>query len=76
MADKELRQKIDHALNMKVCCVNTFVVEYLEAAYKQGAEWLEELKLYLYKNYEVALMLLNEKLPQLRVLTLDGTYLV
>lgn len=76
VADKELRQKIDHSLNMKVCCVNTFVVESLEAAYKQGSEWLEELKLYLYKNYEVALRLLNEKLPQLRVLPLDGTYLV
>ncbi len=76
VADKGLRQKIDHALNMKVCCVNTFVVESLEAAYKQGSEWLEELKLYLYKNYEVALSLLNEKLPQLRVLPLEGTYLV
>lgn len=72
VVDRELRQKIEHALNMKVCCVNTFVVESLEATYKQGAEWLKELKLYLYKNYEVALRLLNEKLPQLQVLPLFG----
>lgn len=76
VVDKELKQKIDHARNMKVCCVNTFVMESLEAAYKQGSEWLEELKFYLYKNYEVALRLLNEKLSQLRVLPLEGTYLV
>ena len=37
---------------------------------------MEELKLYLYGNYEIVRDMLAERLPQLRVVPLEGTYLV
>ena len=59
-----------------MCDVNSFAVDALEAAYNGGEDWLEELKLYLYGNYETVRDMLGERLPQLRVLPLEGTYLV
>ena len=59
-----------------MCDVNSFAVDALEAAYNGGEEWLEELKLYLYGNYEIVRDMLAERLPQLRVVPLEGTYLV
>lgn len=76
-ADEEVRRKIDKAINInEVCDVNSFAVDALEAAYNGGEDWLEELKLYLYGNYETVRDMLGERLPQLRVLPLEGTYLV
>jgi len=46
-----------------------------EAAYKEGKEWLEELKVHLFKNYNM-LKELCEKYPQLiKITPLEGTYL-
>lgn len=76
-ADEEVRKKIDKAINInEVCDVNSFAVDALEAAYNHGEDWLEELKLYLYGNYGTVRDVLKERLPQLRVLPLEGTYLV
>ena len=76
-ADEEVRKRIDKAINInEVCDVNSFAVDALEAAYNGGEEWLEELKLYLYGNYEIVRDMLAERLPQLRVVPLEGTYLV
>lgn len=76
-ADEEIRRKIDKAININEACdVNSFAVDALEAAYNGGEDWLEELKLYLYGNYETVRDMLGERLPQLRVLPLEGTYLV
>lgn len=76
-ADEDTRKKIDKAINInEVCDVNSFTVDALEAAYNEGEEWLEELKLYLDGNYKAVADVLGERLPQLRVLPLEGTYLV
>lgn len=76
-ADEEVRKRIDKAINInEVCDVNSFAVDALEAAYNGGEDWLEELKLYLYGNYEIVRDMLAERLPQLRVVPLEGTYLV
>lgn len=46
-----------------------------ESAYRDGKEWLEELKLHLFKNYNM-LKELCEKYPQLiKITPLEGTYL-
>jgi len=46
-----------------------------EAAYKEGKEWLEELKVHLFKNYNM-LKELCESYPQLiKITPLEGTYL-
>ena len=52
-ANANIRRKIDKAINInEVCDVNPFGVEALIAAYNEGEEWLEELKSYLFTNYQ------------------------
>jgi cystathionine beta-lyase len=76
-ADEEKRRKIDRALNInEVCEINAFAVEALIAAYGEGEEWLEALKLYLYDNYIYLKDYFAEHLPQFPVLPLEATYLV
>lgn len=76
-ADPEVRAKIDKAINInEVCDVNPFGVEALMAAYKEGEEWLEELKLYLYENYSHLKAFFEKYLPEYPVTKLEGTYLV
>ena len=46
------------------------------AAYNEGEEWLEELKSYLFANYQYLRNYFNDHLPDFPVLKLEGTYLV
>lgn len=76
-ADMDIRLKIDKAINInEVCDVNPFGVEALIAAYNDGEEWLEELKHYLFANYNYLRAYFNEYLPKFPVMALEGTYLV
>ena len=76
-ADEEIYRKIDKALNVnEVCEINAFAVEALIAAYNEGEDWLNELKVYLYDNYLLLAEFFKEYLPHLPVLPLEGTYLV
>ena len=75
-ADAEIRTKIDKAINVnEVCDVNPFGIEALIAAYTNGADWLDELKSYLYANYHRLKDFFAEYLPHYPVLPLEGTYL-
>lgn len=76
-ADEEMRKKIDKALNInEVCEINAFAVEALIAAYKEGEEWLEALKVYLWDNYICLCDFFAQYLPQLKITPLEATYLV
>ncbi len=76
-ADEEIRRKIDKALNInEVCEINAFAVEALIAAYNEGDDWLDELKVYLYDNYLLLSEFFKSYLPHLPVLPLEATYLV
>ena len=76
-ANADLRIKIDNAINInEVCDVNPFGIEALIAAYNEGKEWLEELKYYLWINYNYLKAYFSENLPQFPVTMLEGTYLV
>lgn len=71
------RKKIDRAINdNEVCDVNPFGVEALIAAYNQGADWLEELRQYLWENYNVLKQYFAQHLPFCQVTKLEATYLV
>ena len=50
--------------------------EALIAAYKNGKEWVKELKIYLYENYDYFLEFMKKHLPKITVIPLEGTYLV
>lgn len=71
-------RRIDRAINdNEVCDVNPFGVEGLIAAYTpEGAEWLDELRVYLHDNYLHLAHFINTH-PALgwRLIPMEGTYL-
>jgi cystathionine beta-lyase len=76
-SDENIRARIDKALNInEVCEISPFAVAGLMAAYEDGEDWLEQLKLYLWENYLFLQDYFSEYLPQLKVLPLEATYLV
>ncbi|MEE3877032.1 MalY/PatB family protein [Vibrio natriegens] len=75
-ADKQLRDKIDRALNIhEVCDVNPFGVSALMAAYNESEAWLDALREYLHQNYLVVVEFINQHLPRLSVIQQEATYL-
>jgi cystathionine beta-lyase len=71
------RERIDRAINInEVCDVNPFGVVALQAAYNEGEPWLEALCDYLWQNYQALCRFFADRLPQLTVTPLEGTYLV
>lgn len=73
----EDRQKIDRAINInEVCDVNPFGVIALQAAYNEGEDWIDQLNVYLWENYQALKAFFKDNLPQLEVIDLEGTYLV
>ena len=73
----EDRQKIDRAINInEVCDVNPFGVIALQAAYNEGEDWINQLNVYLWENYQALKAFFKDNLPQLEVIDLEGTYLV
>ncbi len=75
-ADAAMRAKIEKAINInEVCDVNPFGVTALIAAYTDGLEWLEALKLYLYENYKFLCEFFERNLPAYKVMRMEGTYL-
>lgn len=73
----EDRQKIDRAINInEVCDVNPFGVIALQAAYNEGEDWIDQLNVYLWENYQALKSFFKDNLPQLEVINLEGTYLV
>ncbi|MEI8598565.1 aminotransferase class I/II-fold pyridoxal phosphate-dependent enzyme [Vibrio sp. M60_M31a] len=75
-ADKQLRDKIDRALNIhEVCDVNPFGVSALMAAYNESEAWLDALREYLHQNYLAVVEFVNQHLPRLSVVQQEATYL-
>ena len=76
-SDNNTRMLIDRAVNIhEVCDVNPFGIVATEAAYRQGAPWLDELRTYLYGNYKELSSILSHACPSLHVMPLEATYLM
>lgn len=74
--DVRTQARIDRAINdNEVCDVNPFGVEGLMAAYNEGGEWLDALKVYLDGNYEFLRQTVASKLPGWKVCNSEATYL-
>ena len=74
--DPAVLAKMDRAINDNECCdVNVFGVTALKAAYTSGGEWLDQLRNYLYHNARTVSCFLEDELPAVNVLPLEGTYL-
>ena len=75
--DPEVLKKMDRAINDNECCdVNVFGVTALQAAYNHGEAWLDQLREYLWHNARTVYCFLEDELPGINALPLEGTYLM
>jgi cystathionine beta-lyase len=75
--DTELKKKYDKMLdNFHLGSGNLFGNVALEAAYNNGAEWVDELNEYLYNNYLFVKRFLETELPQIKLIEAEATYLL
>lgn len=56
--------------------VNIFAINGMEAAYRHGEEWLEQLLEYLEENINIAVNFLKDEVPNVTPMIPDGTYLI
>lgn len=76
--NEEYRKKIDRALNdNEVCDVGVFGIEAVISAYSMdGEKYVDQMNEYLHQNYTFLCSFIQKFLPQLKVVKLEGTYLV
>ena len=77
IADEALRAKFRHAYNASgYSQLNAAGLIAAEAAYRDGETWYEAVKVYLQANIAYAGEFLRTRLPQLRMIEPEGTYLI
>jgi cystathionine beta-lyase len=75
--NEEYRQRFhDFAHRFQMNRTNVFASAAIEAAYSEGSEWLDDLLVYLQSNLDFLKSYLDEKLPQVKLVEPEGTYLV
>lgn len=74
--NKKLRDTFNEVKGGIVPNPNLFGLEAMEAAYRYGDEWLRELLDYLQDNLELVLTYFADKIPKIRVIKPQGTYLI
>ncbi|NCB63110.1 MAG: pyridoxal phosphate-dependent aminotransferase [Clostridia bacterium] len=73
----ELRAKFQKQMGLQAFMhISRFGPVAHEAAYRRGAEWLDELIEVIRGNFEYTRAFFAEKLPGIKVTELEGTYLV
>jgi len=77
IASENLRKKFKHEIHATgYSQLNTMGLVACQAAYEQGEAWLEQLMEYLAKNAAFLENFLSEKLPQVKLVKPEGTYLL
>lgn len=56
--------------------LNTLGLVACQAAYRDGEAWLEALKVYLQENLQFIRSFLQEKMPEVKLIEPEGTYLI
>jgi len=76
-SDPEVYKKIEQAIHQNECSgVNVFGVTALQAAYNHSEDWLDQLREYLWHNACTVYGFLEDELPGITALPLEGTYLM
>ena len=74
--DKEMRDKLKATLlDIGQENINRMGLIACEAAYRGGEEWLDQLIAYLYGNLELVRDFTINRMPQIRLIEPEGTYL-
>ena len=77
IADSELRRKFRKEISFTgYSQLNTMGIVSCQAAYEDGGEWVDEMLVYLKKNYVNAKDYISVNLPKIHVNELEGTYLM
>lgn len=75
--DKEMREAYTRMQQKQgFFSLNALGIVGLEAAYRDGEEWLEHLLAYLQDNIEYASRFIHKRLPKLKIMEPEGTYLI
>lgn len=75
--NEELRKQIEEQLSSQFLqSTNVFAQVAMEAAYREGEEWLEELLSYLENNIQTTKDFLRNNIPQIEFIEPEGTYLI
>lgn len=56
--------------------LNPFSAEAFTAAYTFGEDWMMEMKYYIFKNYLFAKSYIEDKIPQIKTVQAESTYLM
>jgi cysteine-S-conjugate beta-lyase len=77
ISNKELKTKFKEVQQQQgFFTLNTFAIAGMEAAYRGGEAWLEQLLYYLDENMEIATDFIKENLTALKPMKADATYLL
>jgi cystathionine beta-lyase len=75
--NKRLRIKYEQVLNtIHISSGNIFGNIAAEAAFRHGAEWLDQLMAYLGKNYQFLENFISQRIPKIKIMKPEATYLV
>lgn len=75
--DTVLRSKVRRELSLDILGEpNAFAVQAAVAAFRQGGEWLDELREYLYANKLIVAHFLETNIPEIRLVHSEATYLL
>lgn len=77
IANEEWRNAFQHTLNiLSLRLTNTFGVVATESAYRYGDEWLDQLLEYLQGNLAFLTSFIESRIPKIKVVQPEATYLV
>lgn len=75
--DPYIRHKVNRGLNTdEVAEPNAFAIPAAIAAFTKGDPWLDALREYLYENKKAVGVFLKERLPMLKLVPSEATYLL
>jgi cystathionine beta-lyase len=75
--DRDLRNTYNQLLNnLNSGMDNVFGMVAFESAYKFGQDWLTEFLIYLHNNLEFTTQYFEERIPRIKVIEPEATYLV
>ena len=75
-SQSEWRRRLNRVVNIyELCDLNPFGPVALVAAYNESEDWIDELNVYLWQNYQALCRFVAERLPRLKVFPMEGTYL-
>lgn len=77
ISNEKLRVKFDKRVKaLSIHMANHFAQDAVQAAYNEGEQWLDELKVYVKSNYDFAVEYLAKHAPMIKPLNSEGTYLL